>query len=126
MDQEAITELQNARICSGEHPVTIASLAHAYGALGMRDLAVRTVNELHEILQRRYVPPYCMSIAYAGLDDIETAFTWLDKAVEERDVWLLWLKQDPRFDPLRGTNRFSRLIRNLGLGSDAATSQSGR
>ncbi len=125
MDQEAITELQNARICSGEHPVTIASLAHAYGALGMRDRALQTVNELHEILQRRYVPPYCMSIAYAGLDDHDAAFAWLDKAVEERDVWLLWLRQDPRFDPLRATNRFSRLIRNLRLSADAATHQTG-
>lgn len=125
MDQEAITELQNARICSGEHPVTIASLAHAYGALGMRDMALRTIKELDEILQRRYVPPYCMSIAYAGLEDHDTALAWLDKAVEERDVWLLWLRQDPRFDPLRATNRFGRLIRNLQLSGDAASHQAG-
>ena len=42
----------------------------------------------------------------------------LDKAHRERDVWLTWLKVEPRFDKLRQQPRVQQLLRNIGLGAD--------
>jgi hypothetical protein len=42
-----------------------------------------------------------MALAPMGLGERDAAFEWLEKACEERDVWLVWLKREPRFDLLR-------------------------
>jgi hypothetical protein len=48
-----------------------------------------------------------------GNDDI--AFGWLDEAVRERTLQLIYLKAGPRFDRLRKDARFTDLLRRLGL-----------
>ena len=52
------------------------------------------------------------------MDDL--ALEWLEKAYEDRDVWLVWLKVEPRFDSLRSNTRFHNLLSKLRL--DAQTS----
>jgi tetratricopeptide (TPR) repeat protein len=113
--EEAITEFENARICSGDHPLTIAAHAHAQASSGNRDEALRTLRELEEISLRRHVSPYWMSIVHVGLGAQETAFEWLEKALDERDAWLVWMKVEPRFDPLRSNAGFHRALQRLGL-----------
>src|SRR5205085_876993 len=78
MYEEAITELQNAGLCSGDHPVTIASLAHVHAITGNRDQALRCLEELNRISQRRHVSPYWMSIVHAGLGEHDVAFQSLE------------------------------------------------
>jgi hypothetical protein len=46
--------------------------------------------------------PYGYALIHAGLGDKENALIWLRKAVEERSHWLVWIRLDPRFEPLRG------------------------
>jgi hypothetical protein len=50
---------------------------------------------------------------YAGAGDCDTALGWLEKACEERDVWLTWLKVEPRFERLRTHARFRGLCVTL-------------
>jgi hypothetical protein len=45
----------------------------------------------------------------------DQALEWLEKAYEDRNDQLIWLKGDPRVDPLRSDPRFVALIRKLGL-----------
>ena len=40
---------------------------------------------------------------------------FLAKAIDERDAWLVWLKVDPRFDPLRATSSFRGMLTTIGL-----------
>ncbi len=115
MYDEAITELQNARICSGEHPASIAALGHAYAAAGKRHEAAEAVQELERLSQSRYVSSYWRSIVYTGLGAIDAALHWIEKACEERDVWLVWLKVEPRFDAIRSQARFERVLGNFWL-----------
>jgi hypothetical protein len=49
------------------------------------------------------------------LDDYDHALDWLYKAYEERSINLLYLKLEPRYDPLRSNPRFQELIRGVGL-----------
>lgn len=118
MHEEAITEFENACTCSGRHPSTVAALAHAQASSGNREEALRNLRELEETSRRRRVSPYWMSIVHAGLAANELAFEWIEKAIDERDVWPVWMKVEPRFDPLRSDPRFSLALGRLGLHSD--------
>jgi hypothetical protein len=52
---------------------------------------------------------------YAGLGEQDQAFKWLEKANEERDIWLMNLKVDPVFNKLRSNVRFVDLLARAGL-----------
>jgi len=85
-------------------------------------------NEAREVLRRleadaaeRYVPPYAMALVHAGLGDRERVFEWLDKAYAARDVHLIYLPVDPKWDPYRGDPRFSALLARCGFTQKAAT-----
>jgi DNA-binding winged helix-turn-helix (wHTH) protein/Tfp pilus assembly protein PilF len=116
MYEEALVELENARSCSDNHPATVAALGHALASAGKRDEAAEMLRQLEHISQRRYVSGYWRSILYCGLGAEELALEWLDNAFQERDVWLIWLKVEPRLDRLRHTARFEQLLQQIGLG----------
>src|SRR5205085_2189901 len=61
----------------------------------------------------RYASPYFVAIVYTGLGDRERAFDSLERAYQDRHPGMILLKYDPRFDPLRGDPRFTKLIRRI-------------
>jgi TolB-like protein/Tfp pilus assembly protein PilF len=71
--------------------------------------------ESHNSEGRRYVSPYTVAAIYTGLGDKDQAFKWLERAYEQRDVWLMNLKVDPVFAKLRSDKRFQDLLTRAGL-----------
>jgi TolB-like protein/Tfp pilus assembly protein PilF len=112
---EAIAEFQKAREFSGTNTETIAVLGHALAVSGKRDKAQKVLDELESISKQRYVPPYNIAIVYAGLGENEQAIAWLEKGYEDRDVRLVFLKVEPKWDALRADQRFIDIIRRMGL-----------
>lgn len=47
--------------------------------------------------------------------DPEMAFRWLERAIDARESQAIWLRVDPRLQPLRGDPRFKPLAARLGL-----------
>jgi adenylate cyclase len=115
MIDEAITEFQNARTCSGGQPAAIAALGHAYAISGNEDEALQALRELDQLSKGRYVSPYWRAVVCAGLGMDDLALESLEKACEDRDVWVVWLKVEPRFDHLRSRVRFHNLLSKLRL-----------
>ena len=113
MYREAITEFQQGVKLSGS-PLMLSLLGHAYAASGHRTEAQRILKELDQQKQR-YVSPYTVATIYAGLGDNDAAFKWLEKAFEDRDIWLMNLKVDPLLKPLRSDQRFTGLLERIGL-----------
>lgn len=113
--KEAIAAFEKARAISGSNPATIAGLGHALTATGQKAKPKALLEELRAILRRRYVSPYCFALVHAGLGEKEQAFQRLEEAVVTHDVWLVWLKAEPRFDNLRSDSRFQVLLRRIGL-----------
>ena len=71
--------------------------------------------ELEELSESRYVSPYGIAIVYVGLEDNEQALSWLQRAYDEHNTELTFLKVDPRLDPLRGDPRFQTLLKKVGF-----------
>ncbi|HEY6120014.1 MAG TPA: tetratricopeptide repeat protein [Pyrinomonadaceae bacterium] len=107
--QKAIVQFQKGVQLSGS-PLMLALLGHAYAASGKTAEARQILAELHELQTRRYVSPYTVAAIYTGLGDKDQAFKWLEKAFEERDVWLMNLKVDPVFSRLKTDKRFGDLL----------------
>jgi DNA-binding winged helix-turn-helix (wHTH) protein/TolB-like protein/Flp pilus assembly protein TadD len=114
MYREAIDEFQKGVKVSGS-PLMLALLGHAYAASGQKAEAQRVLNELSDLQNRRYVSSYTVGAIYAGLGDRDQAFKWLEKAYDERDVWLMNLKVDPVFAKIRADKRFQDLLARAGL-----------
>ena len=93
------------------------ALGHAYAVSGNKDKALRVLDELKELSKRRYVSPYTIATIYVGLGEKGQALEWLQKAYEDRSVWLihLHLKVDPRLDSLRPDPRLKALLKKMGL-----------
>jgi len=114
MYPQAIEEFQKGVKLSGS-PLMLALLGHAYAASGKTAQARQVLTDLHELETRRYVSPYTVAAIYTGLGEKDQAFKWLERAYEERDVWLMNLKVDPVFAKLRSDKRFQDLLTRAGL-----------
>ncbi|MBV9762268.1 MAG: winged helix-turn-helix domain-containing protein [Acidobacteriaceae bacterium] len=114
MYEEAITEFENAEACSDSHPLAVAALAHAQAVSGNRGEALRGVRQLEDMSSHRYVSPYWMAVVHCGLAAREPALDSIEKAIERRDVWSIWMNVEPRFDLLRSDPRFFRALRRVG------------
>ncbi len=115
MYEQAISILQKAVELSDANPLALSGLGYVYAAAGNRDEARSILNNLKQLARQRYVSHYNIAIVHAGLGEKEAALDWLVKAYHHRDVWLVWLKVNPRFDSLRAESRFTDLMRRVGL-----------
>jgi DNA-binding winged helix-turn-helix (wHTH) protein/TolB-like protein len=114
MYAEAISEFEKGVKLSGS-PLMLALLGHAYAVSGKRAEAEQVLNDLQQLQSQRYVSPYTVAAIYVGLGDQEQAFKWLDRAADERDMWLMNLKVDPVFAKVRQNRRFTDLLARIRL-----------
>ena len=117
MYEQAVAGLQKSLTLPGgtEWPPTRAGLGYAYGVSGRKDEARKVLNEMKQLARQKYVSAYDVALIYVGLDEKDLAFTWLEKAYEERSFVLSNIKAEPRMDGLRSDPRFQNLLRRIGI-----------
>lgn len=115
---EAITEFKQALAIAGKNPLWSGFLGHMYASLGRTEDALEILHFLQEASRNRYVPPTAFAVVYASLGKIDDAFHWLDRAVNERDGLLIYLKVGSVFDNLRSDQRFPEILKRVGLQQD--------
>lgn len=96
-------------------PQALAVAGYVYAKAGKREKALAILNEFEQRSTQGNVSALNFAQIYASLGDNEQAFTWLDKALDERAIWLPFLKVDVKFDTLRSDPRFQRLLRQVGF-----------
>ena len=111
---KAITEYQRA--LDVENAMVIkAALGHAYAIGGREEEARAVLTESQEATDGKHLSPYDYAIIHTALDEKEKAFACLEQAYDNRSEALVWLKVDPRLDPLRADPQFINLMQRVGL-----------
>jgi len=70
---------------------------------------------LEERSARRYVDPTYRALVHHALGEHDMAFSLLELAYADRSAWMVHLKAEPMFDPLRPDPRFAELLARVGL-----------
>jgi eukaryotic-like serine/threonine-protein kinase len=109
---EAIAKFERSRTLSAP-PFITAYLAYAYGMSGDRPRATATVEELRKMSPGGKVAPFNLALVYLGLGDRTRAVEYLEQAYAASSEFLVWLKIDKIYDPLRSEPRFIALMKRL-------------
>lgn len=109
-----------AQLSQHGHSKALSVRGYILGKIGRRAEAADLLHTFAQTATTRYVPPYASALVYAGMGEREAAFQWLDKAFAARDVNLIFLPVDPKWDPFRTDPRFQALLRRCGFAAAAA------
>jgi TolB-like protein/Tfp pilus assembly protein PilF len=108
---KAIQEFQKM----GDAPHGLGHLGNAYARRGLKSEARALVPKLKEHVDKTGIGRYEIALVYAGLQENDKAFEWLESAFQVRDKGLTYLKVDPCLDLLRSDERFTPLVQRVGI-----------
>jgi TolB-like protein/Tfp pilus assembly protein PilF len=115
MYSEAVEEYRIGVKLTHEYHLGKAILAKAEARAGETQKAKATLHSLLELANTNqvYVPAYGIALVCLGLGDTGGAIEWLNKAYDERFIWLVYLNVDPVFDSLRHEFGFKQLVEKM-------------
>jgi hypothetical protein len=64
---------------------------------------------------KEYVSPLRIALLATRAGEIDKAFSWMNKAVEDHNAGLLYLNVDPKYGRLRSDQRFGPMAHRVGL-----------
>lgn len=73
------------------------------------------ISKLNVLLKQKNVAPTQIARIFAGFNDREKAFYWLERGYQEWDAGLIHLKIDDSWDNLRDDPRFASLMHRVGI-----------
>ena len=91
------------------------SLSDAFSRSGIEGYLRKHIELLKQQSKEQYISPYFIAMDYAMLGEKELAFEWLEKAFQERSSWLVEVRVDPLWDPLRSDPRYKELLQRMGF-----------
>jgi tetratricopeptide (TPR) repeat protein len=86
-------------------------LAYAYAVTGNKAESNRIVAEVTS--QSGPFSPYDMATICAAWHDTNGALHWLEKAIEQRSVDVIWIRVDPRLDNIRDEPGFREVLARM-------------
>ena len=100
---------------SGGNSQAMATKGYALARSGKPAEARAVLAELQKSSTTRYVAPYNFAIIYNALGEANTALNYLEKAYAEKNVLMMFLKVDPKWNNLRNEPRYKDLLLRIGL-----------
>ena len=89
--EAAIDELRKG-VSLGGHQTVLADLGSAYGLAGRKADAEAVLNQLLEMRRESHVSAICIARVYSRLGENEKAIDWLERAFDERNGEMLFIK----------------------------------
>jgi DNA-binding winged helix-turn-helix (wHTH) protein/Flp pilus assembly protein TadD len=93
----------------------LAEISYLEAAAGNKERALTLLKRLQTPPGRQHVSPVSIAQIHAALGNKDRALDCLEQACATRDWSLSALKQDPRLDPLRGSQRYRRILEHVGI-----------
>ena len=116
MYREAMADFEKAIATAPADELALTGLGYGYAVMGRRTEAQRVLHQLSALSKEKYVSPVFMAKIYAGLQEKDMAFAWLEKAYEDHSIVSVgYIKTNPMLDPLRSDPRFADLLRRTNL-----------
>lgn len=112
--KDALAQIAPVKFPSAS-PLDVATTLSLLALAGERQRALELQKSLVREMKQRYICPYEMATGYTALGDREQALHWLQTAYQEHSICVIWIENEPRFDPLRSDPRFTAIIRDVGL-----------
>jgi TolB-like protein/Tfp pilus assembly protein PilF len=119
-DTERAVKLAEHGVKMDPSAVAMIMLAQAYGYAGQKEKVIPLLEKAAGT--GTYVCPYESAAAYLSIGDTQRALTLLDEAVEKRSNCLMFLRNDPRLEPIRKDPHYQVLLNRVGLDDDALAS----
>ena len=113
--EPAIEALVKAGRFSGQNSKTVSFRGYVLAKAGRSDEAREVLKTLQAAARERYVPPYAVALVHAGLGERDAVFESLDRAYAARDVHLIFLPVDAKWDEYRQDSRFVALLSRCGF-----------
>ena len=111
----AIESLQTALALSGNFAAVAAILGYAFGIFGKRTEAQKIMKELKSRAKNEYISAAYFAWVHVGLNDLDAAFQYFDKAFEERSWWIVYLKIWSSPEQMTKDARYTNLLKKIGL-----------
>lgn len=108
-NQEALDQLP-LRI--SEKP-NLADAGFVYAHTNQRDDALREIDRIERIGEQGFGVSYDIAIIQAALGDTAKACAALDRALGDHSLQVMWMRTDPRMDPLRKLYCYSSVGKHL-------------
>ncbi len=109
---EALAEAKKGYALSS-NTQALAQVGFIYARWGKHREALKVMEQLKKVSKTSYVDGYDWALLYTALGQMEEAFSWLEKSLDDRSWRMLFLKIDPRFEPLRSDPPFQALLRRM-------------
>ena len=110
---DAIETFEQGTALAPDDLLLQAYLGWALGLAGRKEEALTILSELERRRSQEYVGSLLSSMVCIGLGDHDQAILWLQRAVEERECWLISLNTLFVFDPLRPDPRFQSILKKM-------------
>lgn len=113
--EQAIDACQKATRLSENAPARAVGLGEAYALAGKKAEANEVLRQLRERSTHAYLSPVFLARLYLVTGNTTQALAQLEQAYRARDPYVVWLKVERAFDPLRTDAGFQNLLRRVGF-----------
>jgi eukaryotic-like serine/threonine-protein kinase len=114
--EESLEMCRKAARMMHNSPLPVYNLCFALVANGHLDEAREFVRKMEESAAENYVGIYFLAMSNLAVGETDKTFYYLQKAIDEKNHWLLWLGTEPKLDSIRSDPRFDKLYeRDKGL-----------
>lgn len=113
--EEAIVHQRRAVELSRGLPQMLGWLGLTLARSGNIAEARSVLEKLQTISGQAYVSPTSFVWIYAGLKEFDDALAWIERAIDDRDSFIIPIKTYACLDPLRSDPRFLALVRKMNL-----------
>jgi serine/threonine protein kinase/Flp pilus assembly protein TadD len=113
--EEAMAHVRRAAHLTGSTSFFVQGVGYVHASRGQTEEAGAVLAALDEMTKKTYVSRMFTALIYFKLGEVDRGFEWLDKALEDGDHWLEYIKVFPGFDGVRTDPRYAELLEKLKL-----------